>query len=149
MAGTVAFQGRRGAAQVLTAATGLPQGGALWAFVVTDRWGAPLQRGWGTEDDLAVDEATFDALVGGLTAAQELGLGRVSAYTSRPRVVAASNGGAEVPPHLLGRQLQVRALLNCFRSARVKIMSAARDPSVFRDAAAAAPERALPLEPAA
>ena len=146
MAGTVAVQGRRGDAHVLTAAAGLSQGGALWAFVVTDRWGTPLERGWGTEHDLAAEEAAFHAIASGLTAAHELRLSRVSAYTSRPRVVAASNGGAEVAPHLLGRQLQVRALLNCFRSARVKIMSSHGDPSVFRDAAAAPPERPLPLE---
>ena len=145
MAGATITRRHRDAAHVLTAAAGLSQGGAAWAFVLTDHCGMPLRRDWGTEDDLPAEEAAFEAIANGLTAAHELGLGRVSAYTSRPDVVAASNGGAEVAPELLGCQLRVRALLNCFRSARVKVMPADRDPCVFRDAAAAPPGRPLPL----
>jgi len=135
--------------RVLTTAAPAAPCGATWAFVVRDRSGLALRKGFEMAADLGGDEAAYEAVARGLEAARAAGACRVSVYTPRADVVAAVTGPVEGPAHVLGRQLQVRALLHCFRSARVKLMSPARAGQVLLEARSAGPLQASLLGSAA
>ncbi len=77
--------------------------------------------------------AAYRAILLGLWEARRMGARSVHLGTTDADAAAALSGGLDPPPEALGLYLQVRALLNGFRSAEVRPL----DPSVDADAAAA------------
>ena len=67
-----------------------------------------------------VTAAAYRAIVLGLTEARRLRARTVIVYVDDPDVVAQLDGAGSPPPAVVGLYLQVRALLNAFRSAQVR-----------------------------
>ena len=65
------------------------------------------------------DRAAFQGVLYALWHSRRLGPRRVIVHSDNPAVVAQINGRLEVDLDLVGPYLQVRALLNAYRSARV------------------------------
>jgi ribonuclease HI len=66
------------------------------------------------------DHAAFQGILYALWTARRLGSRRVVVYSDRPAVVGQINGGQDVRADLIGPYLEVRALLNAYRSASVE-----------------------------
>jgi hypothetical protein len=66
------------------------------------------------------DHAAFQGIIYALWTARRLGSRRVVVYSDRPAVVGQINGGQDVRADLIGPYLEVRALLNAYRSASVE-----------------------------
>ena len=109
------------------------------ASAVVLRWnatGAPrvIVRQQQTGDVMA---AAYRALVLGLTEARRVRARAVIIYADDADVVAHLNGTERPPAPVLGLYLQVRALLNAFRSAQVQHCAARETPEAVFAAAAA------------
>jgi len=66
------------------------------------------------------DHAAFQGIIYALWTARRLGSRRVIVHSDHPAVVAQINGRLEVRADLIGPYLEVRALLNAYRSASVE-----------------------------
>ena len=66
------------------------------------------------------DHVAFQGIIYALWTARRLGSRRVAVHSNHPAVVAQINGALDVRADLIGPYLEVRALLNAYRSASVE-----------------------------
>jgi len=95
------------------------------------------------------DRAVFEVALGyraillGLWRARKLGAKHVEVFCDLTRVVDQVNGLAQVAPEFIGSYLQVKALLNAFRSSSVQAVS----PEQNREAISLASTALNPIPP--